>query len=214
MVELTQAGAMHFAVSTVSVATSRARESWTWYVIRAAGFTAAGLLFLLMLSGIGQVTGLIYRIMEPLKAWVLHKALAIALCVAIAIHVLFLLIDTYLPFSFTQIFVPFASMYNNGTSLLSFKLSAIAVALGVLAMYGVAIVVASSLGWIDSKKRLWRNTHYISYFVIIAVFIHALGTGADLKYGLFREVWVAAGFVLILAVVMRLWRTRLTKKSE
>lgn len=214
MVELIQTGVIHFAASSASVAASRVKDTWTWYIIRAAGFTAAGLLFLLMLSGIGQVTGLTYRFMEPLKAWVLHKTLAIALCVVIAVHVLFLLIDAYLPFSLVQILVPFASTYNNGTSLFSFGLGSIAVALGVLAMYGVAIVVATSLGWIDSKKRLWRNTHYTSYFIIIAVFIHALGTGSDLKYGLFREVWLAAGFVIVLAVVSRLWRTRVVKTLE
>jgi len=46
-----------------------------------------GLLILLMLSGIGQVTGLTYKIVEPVKAWVIHKALALALCGAIVVHV-------------------------------------------------------------------------------------------------------------------------------
>lgn len=195
-----------FASSEVRIAASRVGSSWTWYVIRAAGFTAAGLLLLLMFSGIGQVTGLSYRFIEPIKAWAIHKALAFALCAAIVVHVIFLLIDHFLPFSLVQVLVPFKSQYSNGTTLLGVSLSSIAVALGILALYGVIIIVSSSLGWINTKKGAWRKLHYLSYFVMLAVFIHALGTGADIRYGTFRAVWMLIGLVLILAVISRVWR--------
>ncbi|HEY8998779.1 MAG TPA: hypothetical protein VIM53_00490 [Candidatus Saccharimonadales bacterium] len=201
---------LHFASATAA----RISESWTWYVIRAAGFVAAGLLILLMLSGIGQVTGLLYKFIDPIKAWAIHKALAFALCGAIVVHVGFLLIDQYLPFSLVQVLVPFASHYSNHTTLLGLSLSGIAVALGVLAMYGVAIVVLSSLGWIDTKKGVWRKLHYLNYFIILAVFVHALGTGSDLKYGLFRSAWTFVGFILLLAVVSRLWRAGTLRRKK
>ncbi len=203
-----------FANSEVQIAASRAATSWTWYVIRAAGFTAAALLILLMISGIGQVTGLTYKVLEPVKAWAVHKALALALCGAIAVHVLFLLFDHYLPFTVPQILIPFLSHYSNGTKLAGLGISSIAVALGILAMYGVAIIVLSSLGWIETKKSAWRNLHYISYFVMFAVFIHALGTGSDLKYGVFRAGWIFILFVLLLAIVSRLWRAGTLRKDE
>jgi len=204
-----------FASSEVKIAASRVAISWTWYVIRAAGFVAAGLLFLLMVSGIGQVTGLIYKLIEPVKAWALHKALALALCAAIAVHGTFLLFDHFVSFSALQVLVPFASHYSNGTTLLGLGLSGIAVALGILAMYGVVVVVLSSLGWIETKKGVWRALHYTSYFVMLAVFVHALGVGSDLKYGTFRAAWIAVGVVLLLAVVSRLWRAgTLSKKVD
>lgn len=193
---------MHFA----SAATARVAASWPWYVIRAAGFVAAGLLFLLILSGIFQVTGLMYKIVEPVKAWAIHKALALALCGAIAVHVGFLLIDKFLPFTLAQAFVPFVSHYSNHTKLLGLSVDAIAVALGILAAYCIAIVVASSLGWIDSKRGLWRKLHYLNYFVVIAVFVHALGAGSDLKYGSFRSAWIFVGVILAGCIFIRLWR--------
>lgn len=202
MVEVMQALTPHIA----GTATARVATSWPWYVIRAAGFVAAGLLILLMLSGIGQVTGLTYKIVEPVKAWAIHKALALALCGAIVVHVGFLLIDHYLPFTFAQAFIPFVSHYSNHTTLLGVGLSSIAVALGILAAYCVVIIVASSIGWIDSKKDMKRRLHYLSYFVIIAVFIHALGVGSDLKYGAFRSVWLFVGGILALGVASRLRR--------
>ena len=199
------------AVSTIQVAAQRAGNSWPWYVIRGAGFTAATLLVLLMLSGIGQVTGLTYRFIEPLKAWAIHKALAIALCVSIAIHAGFLLIDHFVSFSLIQLLVPFLSHYDNKTQLLGLPLGFAAVALGILAMYGVAIIVASSLGWIDTKKGAWRVLHYLSYVVAIFVFFHALYAGSDLEYGSFRAAWLFIGLIVLIGIVLRLYRARSLK---
>jgi methionine sulfoxide reductase heme-binding subunit len=203
-----------FGATKISVATSRAATSWAWYVIRASGFVGVILLILLMISGIGMVTGLTYKFLQPLKAWAVHKALGIALCVAIVIHVGFLLIDHFVNFSFLQITVPFVSNYTNGSKFLGVGLSAVAMALGVLAMYGTAVIVLSSLKWIDTKKRAWRYLHYVSYFVMFAAFIHALGTGTDLKHGFLRILFIAASFLVILGVISRLRRSGSLKKSS
>jgi len=205
---MTAAFAYHplFASSAVQVTAHRIGTSWQWYIIRGAGFAAAALLVLLMISGIGQVTGLTFRLIAPVKAWMIHKALAIALCVAIAAHVFFLLVDKFMPFSLSQILVPFASNYTNGTKVWGIALGSLAVTLGVLAMYSVAIIVASSLGWIDSKKKTWRWLHYLSYFVMFAVFVHALYVGSDLKYGTFRTAWIVLIIVVLALVIGRLRR--------
>jgi sulfoxide reductase heme-binding subunit YedZ len=201
------------ATSEAHIAVSRVATSWEWYVVRAAGFVAAGLLILLMLSGIGQVTGLTYRFLEPIKAWAVHKALALSLCAAVFIHVLFLLLDHYIHFSIPQVLIPFLSSYSNHSSLFGIGLASIGVASGILAMYGIAIIVLSSLSWIDTKPKTWRLLHYLSYFVVLATFVHALGVGSDLRYGLFREAWIALSFVLILAIVSRLWRMGTTRQK-
>jgi sulfoxide reductase heme-binding subunit YedZ len=203
-----------FATSATQDAAQRFSASWPWYVVRAAGFVAAGLLILLMLSGIGQVTGLTYRLIEPVKAWALHKALAFALVASIAMHVIFLLIDKYLPFTIPQVLVPFLDHYNNNVPLFGMTLGIIAVGLGILAMYGVLIIVASSLGWIDTKKGLWRKLHYLGYVVMLFVFVHALGAGSDLKYGTFRAGWIMLGLIILLAVATRLWRAGTLKKHH
>ena len=120
--------------SYFSIALDRIATTWPWYIVRGAGFVAAFLIFLLMLSGIGLVTGHIYRLFEPIKAWAVHRALGIALCVSVAVHMIFLLIDHSLPFTFPQLFIPFIASYKTFW-----------VGLGVLSMYLVALVVASSL---------------------------------------------------------------------
>lgn len=204
----------YLATSSLQLAQHRFSSSWEWYVIRAAGFVAAGLLILLMLSGIGHVTGLTYRFVSPVKAWAIHKAMGIALLASVIVHVLFVLLDKYIPFSFAQAFVPFQSHYNNGTTFAGMALGGLAITFGIIAAYGITLVVLSSLGWIDTKPGRWRSLHYVSYLVVAMVFLHGLYTGSDLKYGVFRSFWILAGLVLLLAIVSRVTRTARTKNND
>ena len=181
-------------------------SAFPWYVIRVSGLLGLGLMGLLMLSGIGQVTGLTYRFIEPLKAWAIHKAVALGLVAVIAVHVLTLLVDSYMPFTIKQVLVPFASAYTNKTTLLGLSLGAWGITLGILAMYGLLIIVASSIGWIDSKKKAWHWLHYLSYFVMGAALIHALSVGTEFKGGSWRLLLLAGAVVVALGVISRLMR--------
>lgn len=202
------------AASLTTSLVTRAGTSWPWYLVRASGFVAAGLLVLLVLSGIGHVTGFTYRFFEPITAWAIHKALAFGLLLAILTHVTFLMLDQYLPFSFAQVLVPFVSVYSNKTTLLGLNLSSIGVACGIFATYFILIIVASSLGWINSHKVTWRYLHWLSYAVAFLVFLHALIVGTDVRYGVFRAAWIMLGVVVILAVIGRLWRAGTLVKPD
>jgi DMSO/TMAO reductase YedYZ heme-binding membrane subunit len=202
------------ASNIITISTKRVAQSWPWYVIRGAGLVAAGLIFLLMLSGIGQVTGATYRFIEPIKAWAIHRALAITLCLAVSVHVGFLLLDHFVSFSLIQLFFPFISHYNNGTSLYGIPLGGLAITLGVLAMYGLIIIILSSLGWINTRKKQWKKLHYLSYIVAFFIFLHAIYAGSDLKYGLFRKFWIGLGIIVIIGVLSRLLRTGTTTNGN
>lgn len=197
--------------STLTIVFQRVSSLWPWYVVRASGFVAALILMLLMLSGIGQVTGAVYRYFEPIKAWAVHKALAIMLLISVIVHGSFLLIDHYIKFSPFQLLVPFMNTYNNKTSLLGINLSSIAMTLGILSFYMIVVLVASSLGWIETKKQRWHNIHYISYILVFFVFVHALYIGSDLKYGFFRAVWILLLLVIVIGILSRLWRIKTIK---
>ncbi len=201
--------------NVVQVAAGRVTHVWEWYLVRAAGFLAAGLLMLLMVSGIGLVTGLTFRFFEPTKAWVIHKALAFALLASIAVHVIFILLDKYVTFTIPQVLVPFLSKYK------PFKLFntsiGLWVALGILAMYGTIIIVLTSLGyvnWIEKKKKLWKLIHYLGYVVMFFVFLHALYSGTDLAHGPLRALWLLIGAILLLAVASRLLRAGTLKAKN
>lgn len=184
----------------------RILDSWAWYGIRASGFVAAGLLVITVLLGIGQVTGFTYRFIEPIKAWAIHRATALALCASILTHMLLLLIDKHMNFSLPQIIFPFFSTYNNGTKVLGLPLGGLAITFGVLAMYGIVMIVLTSLNWIDTKKGLWQKVHYLSYPTALFVIFHVLYTGTDVKRGFIRLVWIILAFVVLAGFISRLRR--------
>ncbi|MEI7838506.1 MAG: ferric reductase-like transmembrane domain-containing protein [bacterium] len=203
---------LNLIASTSQIVQNRVSSVWPWYIIRASGFTAVALLIMLTISGIGQVTGLTFKYLEPIKAWAFHKALAYTLCAAVIVHGGFLLLDHYVKFTIPQILIPFVSHYNNKSSLIGLNLGWFGVTAGILASYGIAVIIISSLGWIDTKKKAWKQLHYLSYLVAILVFIHALSTGSDLKYGTFRLFFIFLGLLTIIGVISRIYRAGIIKE--
>ena len=186
---------------------ARAEGSWPWYVTRASGIVAAAALFILMLSGIGLVSGGAFRFLEPLTAWASHRALGITFGISVLIHMSALLFDHFVPFSMLDLFVPWLSNYKP-IDIAGFHLGSLFVALGVLAFYGVALIIITSLVWIDKKPHTWKIMHLLSYVVLLFVFVHALYLGTDLAGGVVRLVWLAIGLLTALAVLYRLWRAK------
>lgn len=185
----------------------RAIGSWPWYLTRAAGFVAAGALFILILSGIGLVGGGTFRFLEPLTAWASHRALGITFTVAVLIHMFSLLFDHFVSFHILDLFIPWLSGYKP-VEIAGFQFGSLFVALGVLAFYGVALVIITSLVWIDKKPGIWKFVHLLSYLILVFVYIHALYLGTDLVGGGMRLIWLASGLILAIMILYRLWRAK------
>lgn len=185
----------------------RTKASWPWYVTRASGLVAAATLVILLLSGIGQVTGYTFRFLEPLTAWATHRALGVTFAVAVFLHIFALLFDHFAPFTIWQVLIPWLSGYKPAT-IFGIHVGTLYVALGILAFYGVIIVMISSYVWLEKKPALWKLLHLLSYVIMLFVFIHALYLGTDLVHGVFRWVWIIAGYLLVAATVHRLYRAR------
>lgn len=191
--------------SLQQIIATRAERSWPWYIVRASGILAGISLVALLLSGIGSITGHYFRLLDPLTAWATHRALGITFVISILVHMTTLLFDKFVPFGFVDIVVPWASNYRTFT-LGGLPLGSIFVALGVLAFYGSLIVVITSLMLVDKKPRLWKLIHYLSYLIMVEVFIHALVLGTDTGHGIGKILWVAGGVVVFIAIGLRLRR--------
>jgi hypothetical protein len=193
--------------SLAQQAVTRTVNTWPWYVARGAGIVAAISLVILLLSGVGFITGHTFRFLEPVTAWASHRALGIVFGISILIHMAGLLFDHFAPFNLLNLLVPWSSNYKPVT-ILGFNLGSLYVSLGVLAFYMVALITLYSLVWIDKKPYAWKLTHLLSYVVFIFVFIHALYLGTDLAGGFLRLVWIALGIGVFIAIIIRLWRAK------
>lgn len=187
--------------------TERTKSSWSWYVARGSGLVAAAALIVLVLSGIGQVTGYTYKFLDPLTAWASHRALGIAFGVSVLIHMTSLLFDHFVPFNILQVLVPWLSSYKPAT-VFGMHLGSLWVALGVLAFYGVVLVIVTSLLWVEKKPYTWKLFHLLAYVILLFVFVHALYLGTDLVHGVYRWLWIILGIITSLAVLHRLWRAK------
>lgn len=177
-----------------SLVVSHAWSSLPWYLVRAFGLISVVLLTLMILSGIGLITGYTFRIIPPVKAWLVHRFIGLSFLATLAGHIFFLLIDKFVNYSLVQILVPFAT--NN--TWLTF---------GIIAFYFILIIIITSLTIMHSKKRLWKLIHYLSYFAFILVFFHALYMGTDLKSGILRIIWILIGIGFIYGIMRRLSRS-------
>ncbi len=191
-------------MNTLIIPIDKLIASWPWYLARSAGFLAIILLITLMISGIGHVTGWTYKVIEPVKAWFLHKWISYCLIAVTLIHIVALLFDKYIKFSVADILVPFANFYSNKSTFFGIPLGWIAIPAGILSLYGIIFIVVVSLR-LANKKRTWKFTHIISYLVAALVFIHALGAGTDLDSGILRWITMAVFLVLITATGFRLF---------
>jgi predicted ferric reductase len=185
----------------------RVEISWPWYLTRASGLVAAASFVILMLSGIGLVTGHTFSFWEPLTAWASHRALGITFSVAVLLHIFSLYFDNFVPFSFVSLLVPFTSSYKT-TQLFGYSVGSLWVALGVLSLYITIAIMGTSLLWIEKKPKLWKFTHILSYVGMIFVFIHSLYLGTDLAHGLLRWLWILGALTVLYASLARLWRVK------
>lgn len=183
--------------------------SWPWYVTRASGLIAFVLFLILMLSGVGFITGRSYKILEPITAWATHRALGIAMGIAILIHIGSLYFDQFVHFDFASLLIPFVSNYKV-VDFWGISIGSIWVAFGIFAFYIILLTIITSLIWINKKPKTWKFIHILNYFGAILIFLHALYLGTDLSAGVLRAVFIILGILILIASGVRLWRIKTT----
>lgn len=168
-------------------------EQFWWYVTRASGMVAAVLLALTLIWGLLLTTKLIDR--RGLPAWLtdLHRYLGGLSVIFIAVHMAALVFDNYLVFSWSDLFVPFASSWKAGP-----------VAWGVGAFWGLVVVEGTSLAQRRMKRSLWRGLHYLSYPVALMTALHAAQAGTDAGNPVFRAVSIGLIGVLSVLTIFRI----------
>jgi DMSO/TMAO reductase YedYZ heme-binding membrane subunit len=98
-----------------------------------------------------------------------------------AVHVLALLADSYVGFGLIDVLVPLASSWEPT-----------AVALGVVAMYLLVIIWATSLAMRRLPNGWWRATHALASTLFWIAALHGLLTGTDAAAQWFRLPLLAA----------------------
>jgi len=139
-----------------------------WYIARAAGFTGYELLALAAILGVSTSSAMWDRWKARWLLTQMHQLVSLMVIPFIILHLWALHQDTSVPFLWRDFVIPFRSHYRT-----------FATGLGVLGVYGVAILVLSSYVRKKIGVKLWRTIHYLSFPLFLLVSIHGFMSGTD-----------------------------------
>lgn len=143
-------------------------SSFPWYVARASGIVAWGLLALSVLWGLALSTRALGS--RPRANWLLdlHRFLGGLAVIFVAVHLVGLALDPWVDIGVIQVLVPFTSSWNP-----------LAVAWGVVGVYLLVAIEVTSLLRRHVPKRWWKGVHLSSYALYAVATIHLLTAGTD-----------------------------------
>ena len=167
-----------------------------WYLTRGFGLVALILLTVTMVLGLTQAVRFARPGWPRFVVSALHRNAALLAVVAVAVHVVTSVLDTYAPIHLADVFLPFVSAYRP-----------VWLGLGALAIdLSLALVITSLL-----RERLgygaWRAVHWTAFACWPLAVVHGLGTGSDTRLGWVQVVYVVCVAAVVGAVWWRLARS-------
>jgi DMSO/TMAO reductase YedYZ heme-binding membrane subunit len=168
-----------------------------WYVARACGLVAWGLVVASTACGLLLATRRTIRRVTPASALALHRYLSGLAIVFTGIHVLALVADDFVDFGVADVLVPLVSPWRP-----------LAVAAGVVGLYLLVVIEATSVLRNRLPTRGWHAVHLSSYALFALTTLHLLTAGTDTGDLVPETVAVVVGAAAtFVAVVLLVWRS-------
>lgn len=168
-----------------------------WFIARASGIVAWGLLAASVLWGLALTTKILGP--RPRANWLLdlHRFLGGLAVVFTAIHLLSLALDSYMHFGLTEMLVPLTSEYRPA-----------AVAWGVVGMYLLIAIELTSVLRARIPRRVWRHAHLLGVPLFAVASVHGLTAGTDTTGAPLFAAMVAIDIVVVALTLARIDQAR------
>jgi sulfoxide reductase heme-binding subunit YedZ len=163
-----------------------------WYAARAAGIAA----YLLLSAVVALGTTMARK--QSLRRWPrfaledVHRFGGLLVGTFVAIHVVTIAIDSWLPFTLVQIVVPFTARYRP-----------VWVGLGIVAAELLLALAVTNHYRDRLPYRFWRRAHYLNIAVWLGATLHGIASGTDRS-----APWLLVVYVPSVAVVTGLLALR------
>ena len=131
-----------------------------------------------------------------------HEHLSLLSLGFVALHVLVLMLDTYEPFSLTDILVPFVSHYRP-----------LWVGIGIIGMYLSLLVTVTFYIRNFISMKAFRQIHYLSMAAYIGVTLHGLYSGTDSTLAFMQNLYAGTSLSIVFLCVYWLIMLRLRKRE-
>jgi len=181
---------MHLVASTTS-----------WYAARTGGILAYVLVSSCVLAGIvlagkRHVPGLPRFAVEDV-----HRFLGLLAAAFVAVHVAGVALDRVVPFSLTQLVIPFTAGYRP-----------LATGLGIVALELLLAVSVTNRFRSRLPYRLWRRAHYATLAVWLLATVHGILSGTDRDQTWLLTLYAATVGLVVGSSVLRFGRARGTRR--
>ncbi len=185
-----------------AVADTLQTHGW-WLASRASGLVALVLVTISVGLGLMMAGKVMRRPGLSRKLLAIHEHTAVAGIVAIAVHGITLLGDTWLRPGISGVTIPFAMGYRP-----------LWTGLGVIAGYLAILLGLSFYARRRFGPRLWRKAHRATVLVYLLGVMHALGSGTDASAPLFRWWVIGTGVPILGLFAYRLGAARRTARRR
>jgi hypothetical protein len=163
-----------------------------WYITRSAGWVAYLLLWLSMVWGLAVPSRLFDRILPRLFTFEVHEFISLLAVGFTGLHMVILLFGSYMPYSLTQLLVPFISTYRPFW-----------IGIGILATYCILLVTVTYYIRGRIGAAAFRAIHVYSLIGFAGAAVHGLLSGTD-SY-LAAAQWAYFGSVASVALLSVYW---------
>ncbi|WP_052702819.1 ferric reductase-like transmembrane domain-containing protein [Paenibacillus beijingensis] len=152
----------------------------TWLIIRIAGIATYVLLT------VGIVLGMSYSLplwskKTKVSLYKAHSFTTISGMALGLLHGVFTVIDAYVPYTWSELLIPFTAHYEPVLS-----------GLGTLSAYAMLTVILTTDLRNKLKRKVWLALHMLSYPIFIMSTIHGFFMGTDSKLPGIRIMYLAA----------------------
>ena len=139
-----------------------------WFITRGSGLVTLILLTLSVALGVANVKRLQTARVPRFVINAVHRNASLLALVFLAIHIVTVLLDTYVNIRLIDVVVPFGTGYRP-----------LWVGLGAIAFDLMLALVVTSLLRRHIGHRAWRATHWLAYACWPVALLHGLGAGSD-----------------------------------
>jgi len=164
-----------------------------WYVTRASGMVAFALLTLATGLGLAVTSRLSDGLLNRPWLFEVHKFVSLLALAFIGLHLAVLIPDSWTDFEPIDLLLPGPSPYRP-----------LAVAMGVLAMYGAVVGAGSFYIRKRLDRRTWRALHYAMFGTFVLALLHGVYAGTDSGEAWMRLTYFMTGLAIFFLAVFRI----------
>lgn len=180
-----------------------ASPSAYWFITRGSGVVTLILLTLTVALGVANVQRLQTRNVPRFVITAVHRNASLLAVVFLAVHIITVLLDGYVPIRLVDAVVPFGAAYR------PFWLG-----LGAISLDLTIAVIVTSLLRRHIGYRGWRATHWLAYASWPVALLHGLGTGSDVGTTWMRVVTGVCVAIVGAALLSRLSERDLERRGR